>query len=205
MSKHEVAKTGVEHYLSLHYTTILRTEEDVVVARIKEFPGCIAHGSNAAEACEHLREVQSLWIEERLDAGLKIPEPAAEEELPSGKWLQRAPRTLHKQLASLAEREGVSFNTIVTTLLCESVALRSHKSFGGPLLARFDPPEMAGWEPDTRAINPSISWSVTQTSARGESLLTRLTTTKRLITDASRNPEDAAYHSHEKNRFARRG
>ena len=49
------------------------------------------------------------------------------EKLPSGKWLQRAPRTLHRDLIRLAERERVSLNQLVTSLLSEAVGARRPK------------------------------------------------------------------------------
>src|SRR5262249_1091414 len=39
--------------------------------------------------------------------------------MPSGKWLQRAPRSLHKNLARLAKIEGVSFNQLVVSILSD--------------------------------------------------------------------------------------
>ena len=49
------------------------------------------------------------------------------EKLPSGKWLQRVPRTLHRDLIRLAERERVSLNQLVTALLSEAVGARKPK------------------------------------------------------------------------------
>lgn len=53
--------------------------------------------------------------------------PALSEDLPSGKWLQRVPRTLHRDLIRLAERERVSLNQLVTSLLSEAVGARKPK------------------------------------------------------------------------------
>jgi len=53
--------------------------------------------------------------------------PALSEELPSGKWLLRVPRTLHRDLIRLAERERVSLNQLVTALLSEAVGARRPK------------------------------------------------------------------------------
>ena len=43
------------------------------------------------------------------------------EDLPSGKWLQRVPRTLHLKLSALAKREGISLNQLVVSILAEAV------------------------------------------------------------------------------------
>lgn len=117
---------SVEEYLRRPYARTLRIDEDGdVVARVLELPGCLAHGASAVEALEALDEVMRAWVEERLEAGLQIPEPEPEVDLPSGKWLQRVPRSLHAKLVSLAKRDGVSLNQFVTSLLAEAVGAKT--------------------------------------------------------------------------------
>ena len=74
------------YYMSLPYTIVLRPDEGAYVARIQELPGCVSHGQSVDEALEILRAVQGAWLQEALDSKLPIPEPEADEELPSGKW-----------------------------------------------------------------------------------------------------------------------
>jgi hypothetical protein len=62
-----------------------------------------------------------VWIADCIESGDAIPEPAEEIELPSGKWLQRVPRSLHLKLIRLAKEEGVSLNQMVTSALAEAV------------------------------------------------------------------------------------
>jgi hypothetical protein len=69
--------------------------------------------------------VKDAWLEDALAAGAGIPEPVSTEKLPSGKWLQRVPRSLHKGLTEMAEKEGVSLNQLVTSILAEAVGRRS--------------------------------------------------------------------------------
>src|ERR1035441_2008868 len=96
------------YYLSLPYTTILRRDEEGdVIARIEELPGCISHGGDEAEALSNLASMKQLWLEDSIAAGEEIPEPQAEEPLPSGKWVQRVPRSLHAKLVRMAKTEGV--------------------------------------------------------------------------------------------------
>ncbi len=129
MTKAEVVK-DVVYYLSLPYTIILRTDEEGdYVAKIQELPGCIAHGTDPNDVLANLREVQELWIEERLSTQTDIPEPEPEEELPSGKWVQRVPRTLHQRLTELARKEQVSLNQLVTSMLSEAVIAAPLKHF----------------------------------------------------------------------------
>ena len=109
---------NVAYYMTLPYTTVLRRDEDNdVIARIEELPGCVAHGSDEAEAIENLREMQRLWLDVSIENRHYIPMPAAESALPSGKWVQRVPRSLHYRLVQMAQRENVSLNQLVTSLL----------------------------------------------------------------------------------------
>jgi predicted RNase H-like HicB family nuclease len=116
----------VSHYLSLPYTIRLRRDEEGdVVARIEELPGCISHGANEAEALKNLREMQKLWLDDCVATGQPIPEPEDVEPLPSGKWVQRVPRSLHRRLAEQARVEGVSLNQLVTSMLAQQLGARS--------------------------------------------------------------------------------
>ncbi len=117
---------NLKEYLQLPYTVILRKDEDGdYVARVDELRGCSAHGKTPQEALASLEEAQELWITDCLESGQPVPEPAVEEPLPSGKWVQRVPRSLHRKLSTLAKREGVSLNQLVTSLLSEAVGLRT--------------------------------------------------------------------------------
>jgi antitoxin HicB len=112
----------LKYYLELPYTIVVRRDEDGdFVARVDELPGCAAHGKSPEEALANLEEAKQLWISESLEAGQNVPEPAAEEALPSGKWVQRVPRSLHRKLTLLARRERVSLNQLVTAVLSEAV------------------------------------------------------------------------------------
>jgi antitoxin HicB len=110
----------LKDYMKLPYTVMLkRDEEGDFIARIKEFEGCVADGQDEMEALGNLEQVKELWIETALKANQSIPLPDEDEELPSGKFLTRVPRSLHKNLIEVAEREGVSLNQLVTVALAE--------------------------------------------------------------------------------------
>jgi len=118
-----------KYYLSLPYTVVMRRDEDGdTVARIDELPGCATHGKNPQEALENLEEVKRAWIEDCLKQGDRIPEPVRQDALPSGKWLQRVPKTLHGDLIRLARRENVSLNQLVTSVLSEASGKRKAKA-----------------------------------------------------------------------------
>ncbi|MGA3261173.1 MAG: type II toxin-antitoxin system HicB family antitoxin [Bryobacteraceae bacterium] len=133
--KHDLA-----YYMALPYTKLLRPDEDGdIVARIVELPGCSAHGENEAEALKNLQEAQRLWLEDSIEAGDPVPEPEKEAPLPSGKWVQRVPRSLHRHLAKTAKSEGVSLNQLVTSLLSERLSLRAVEETIGHILAGSAP------------------------------------------------------------------
>jgi antitoxin HicB len=155
------------YYEALPYTiTVRKDDEGDFVARIPELPGCVAHGESDSVAIENLRTVRGLWIAEALSAGLTIPEPESDE-MPSGKWVQRVPRRLHKRLVLAAKQDNVSLNQLVTSMLSEALATKNHMQFFENILNRIpqsrhyvnDPFHAACWS----AHPPEITlWSVDQ-------------------------------------------
>jgi antitoxin HicB len=104
----------LNYYLNLPWTFQLHkvTEKDgdsYYSINVLELTGCMSDGETQEEALEMIKDALAGYLESCLKHGDVIPEPNPEREY-SGKWLQRAPKTLHRQLAKEAEREGVSFN-----------------------------------------------------------------------------------------------
>jgi antitoxin HicB len=117
----------ITYFLELPYTKVLkRDEEGDVIATIAELDGCIAHGADEAEALANLRAAQTAWIEHAVLAKLEIPMPSSQEAeaLPSGRWVQRVSRSLHRSLIDLARAEATSLNQLVATVLAEAVGRR---------------------------------------------------------------------------------
>src|SRR5262245_35939856 len=93
----------LDDYLKLPYTiTLHRDDEGDWVARINELQGCTANGTTQEEALADIEQAKREWIQAALEDGIPVPEPVREEILPSGKWVQRVPRRLHKTLTELA-------------------------------------------------------------------------------------------------------
>lgn len=119
----------LDDYLALPYTIVLRQDDEGDwTAEIEELEGCAAHGETQTEALVRLEEAKKLWIHEALEHGQPVPKPNIAEALPSGKWLQRVPRTLHKNLARLAKVEGVSLNQLVTMILSAHVGINGRRA-----------------------------------------------------------------------------
>jgi antitoxin HicB len=158
----------LEYYLGLPYTIILkRDEEGDIVAHVDELRGCSAHGKTASGALANLEESKRVWVEDCLEAGQEVPEPAIAEMLPSGKWVQRVARSLHKKLTDLAKREGTSLNQFVATVLAEAVGQRAIK----PSVADAEPADWAAevfWSQDVRSGNILLgnTWDIQEPERR---------------------------------------
>ena len=136
----------LEDYLNLPYTVIFRRDgEGGYVARVDELSGLSAHGRTPQEALENLEEAKKVWIADCLQRGDPMPAPEVsqapevphvkelpEGDLPSGKWVQRVPRTLHRDLIRLAQREKVSLNQLATSVLSDAVGARRPKILARP-------------------------------------------------------------------------
>lgn len=111
-------KKDLEHYLRLRYPVELVEDEDGgYFAHTPDLPGCIAQGETVEETLKNLQEAKQAWIEVRLEDGLEIPAPREVVEEYSGKFLLRVPRSLHRELATKAHREGTSLNQYVLHLI----------------------------------------------------------------------------------------
>ncbi|WP_128925611.1 type II toxin-antitoxin system HicB family antitoxin [Bradyrhizobium guangxiense] len=93
-------------------------EDEGYIATVPELPGCSAFGATAAEALNEIGPAIKAWISAAEAAGNPVPPPASlDDELPSGKFLVRVAKTVHAQLSAAAQREGISLNQYVGTIL----------------------------------------------------------------------------------------
>ena len=85
-----------------------------------DLPGCISDGETIEEAIHHGHDAVICWIDAATVANREIPKPG-ELEKQSGKWVQRVPKSMHLRLVKKAEEECVSLNTLVITMIAESL------------------------------------------------------------------------------------
>ena len=115
---------AVENLLRLPYTIeVIRDESDGLpgyVARVVELPGCLTQAEDFQELGEMIEDAMRAWIETALEDGRAIPEPRPTTQY-SGKFLTRVPKSLHRQLAEAAERDGVSLNNLVNVILARAL------------------------------------------------------------------------------------
>ncbi len=105
--------------------TLFADEQDgTYLAVCPEFPGVSAFGDTREEALAEARTALELTIETYLEEGWPLPAPEGvpDEELPSGEFRVRLPRSLHAQLARRAAQEGVSQNQLVLYYLAAGLA-----------------------------------------------------------------------------------
>jgi antitoxin HicB len=88
-----------------------------------DLPGCISDGDTVADAIRNGEDAKRTWIAAMREAGRTIPAPGGDAGY-SGKWQMRVPRSLHRRLAERAAAEGVSLNTLATTLMAEGLGER---------------------------------------------------------------------------------
>ena len=116
----------IDSYLQKPYTIEIIPEEsdgsEGYFARVVELPGCMTQADDFQEIEYMIKDAMRAWIETSLENGQEIPEPKRIEEY-SGKFLLRIPKTLHRELVHLAEREAVSLNSFITTTLARSVGM----------------------------------------------------------------------------------
>jgi antitoxin HicB len=91
-----------------------------------DLPGCMSDGETIEEAIENGQDAIKAWIEAAKEMSRPIPHPG-ELESQSGKWVQRVPKSIHLRLVNRAREEGVSLNTLVITMLSESLGAESQR------------------------------------------------------------------------------
>jgi antitoxin HicB len=83
-----------------------------------EYPGCVADGETPEEAIVEGRDALNSYLRTLEELGRPVP---ATGDVYGGQWRQRVPKSLHAALTRSAEREGVSLNMLVTTMLAQGL------------------------------------------------------------------------------------
>lgn len=85
-----------------------------------DFSECISDGETVEEAIHNGLDALQETISALESMNLPVPEPGSGGSY-SGKFIQRVPKSIHARLALRAKQEGVSMNTLVTTILAENL------------------------------------------------------------------------------------
>lgn len=92
-----------------------------------DLPGCVSDGATPEEAVANGMDALASWLRTAREFGDFVPAPGSGGAA-SGKFSLRAPKSLHARLASRAQIEGVSMNTLAVALLAEGLG---RKEAGG--------------------------------------------------------------------------
>jgi antitoxin HicB len=127
MNTKAIERKSLEYYLNLKYPiTVHVAPEGGFVAEIEDLPGCLAQGETLEEAYHEIEIARKLWLETTYEDGQDIPFPRDDREY-SGKFIVRVPKSLHRKLDSLAEKEGTSLNQFVVSELSRIVGIAETK------------------------------------------------------------------------------
>lgn len=113
-----VQPKSLSHYLELNYPYSVVPDEGSFFIEFPDLPNCFTQVEDARDIAAMAEEIRTFWIESEHERGNSIPEPAMQSEY-SGKFLVRLPKSLHRDLAAAAQREGMSLNAYVNSLLAE--------------------------------------------------------------------------------------
>lgn len=111
----------LEEYLTLPYRMEIVPDPDEggYAVFFPDLKGCGSCGETIEEAVAHAQEAKTDWLMAAIEDKRSIPEPV-DEEVYSGNFKLRMPKSLHKALAVNAKRDGVSMNQYCVYLLAKS-------------------------------------------------------------------------------------
>ncbi len=87
------------------------------------FSECVSDGDTIAEAIENGMDALQETIAALESLNMPVPEPGSCGTY-SGKFIQRVPKSIHARLVMRAKQEGVSMNSLVVSILAESLGTR---------------------------------------------------------------------------------
>lgn len=114
-----------EEYLKLPYSRVIipDIQTGTFTGKVLELPGCITEGDTIPETYANLEDAALSWIEAALELGQEVPPPVCDTAY-GGKIALRIPRSLHREVALAAQREGTSINQYIMMALSEKVGAR---------------------------------------------------------------------------------
>ena len=118
----ETRKTLEEHLSTEYPFNVIADPDGGYVVVFPDLPGCLTQVESLAELPAMVEDAKRAWMTSVFEAGQEIPPPSRPDTEYSGKFIIRAPRSLHRQLSESAEREGVSLNQYLVMLLARAEA-----------------------------------------------------------------------------------
>ena len=121
----------IDYYMGLPYRfeIVPDKEEGGYTAWYPDLPGCLTCSETSEGIIENAMDAKKVWLEAALEEGLEIPEPSEEDTAEySGQFKLRMPRSLHRNLAVHAKKEGTSMNQYCVYLLSMNDAKHTAKA-----------------------------------------------------------------------------
>lgn len=150
------ARLSLEEYLALPYPFSVFADQEIggYVVTFPDLPGCTTHVERIDDVGAVAEEIRQLWILTEYEDGESIPLPSSSQDY-SGKFIVRAPRSLHRQLVLSADREGVSLNQHVVTVLARGDAVYQMDGQVGRLCE-----QMSQLQAQVRTLDDRLSYEV---------------------------------------------
>ena len=82
-----------------------------------ELPGCMSDGDTIEEAIDNAADAEKEWLSASKEWGKTAEKP--------GRFVARMPQWMYRGLQYNAEREGVSMNTLLVSMLARELGERS--------------------------------------------------------------------------------
>ena len=98
---------------------LIEDEGSGFLINFPDFNECFSDGATVIAAIENGMDALDAAIQTLEELGLPVPTPLSAGS--SGQLITRVPKSLRSKLVAKAEREHVSLNRLVTTLLAEGV------------------------------------------------------------------------------------
>jgi predicted HicB family RNase H-like nuclease len=112
-TKKQKLKSIIEEY---SYWVEWSEEDKVHIGKCFEFPSLSAHAEREVDAFTQIQYVVSEAVKWMLEENETLPEPLGKKNF-KGRFVLRMPSELHRELAFLAIKEGVSINQLIISKL----------------------------------------------------------------------------------------
>jgi antitoxin HicB len=128
MAEARMYPRDIDGYMRLPYRMDVYYDDDYWAAEFPELPGLVAGHENWDGLLAAIEDAKKTYFEAAMETGRPIPEPAPRADEYSGRALIRLPKSLHRDLTLRAQREGMSFNSLVLTVLAKELGRREERT-----------------------------------------------------------------------------
>ena len=115
------------HDYSITVRRVVADDGPCFEARIRELPDVAEYADTFSEAYELAIDTIETTAEAFAETGHAMPAPACPVEDYSGRMTVRVSKTLHRDLALVAEEEGVSLNLLISDALSHFAGAHLHR------------------------------------------------------------------------------